>query len=192
MGTTTTGPPGTNASVTQSGTPQARTFNFTIPRGDQGVQGPTGPAGGTILGGAKLYYSGSQPIPNATFTRVNRTAQKYMVAGSVTLGTGMTAVLQTAGWWDVSAALSFAGNAGGRRIMVVEMWTGTDPGIGNATTLIRAEGAPGVSSFVALNGSTSEELAAGTNLRLLAYQNAVSSLDLSPNAPTELVVKRII
>lgn len=46
-GTTTTGAAGTSASVTNSGTSSAATFNFTIPRGDVGAVGPTGPIGAT-------------------------------------------------------------------------------------------------------------------------------------------------
>ena len=40
VGTTTTGAAGTSASVTNSGTPLDAVLNFTIPRGDQGDQGP--------------------------------------------------------------------------------------------------------------------------------------------------------
>ena len=49
VGTTATGNPGTNATVTQSGTEQARVLNFTIPRGAVGETGPGVPAGGTAL-----------------------------------------------------------------------------------------------------------------------------------------------
>ena len=49
-GTTTTGLPGTNASVVNVGTTQAAVFNFTIPRGDKGEQGDPG-AAGTFSGG---------------------------------------------------------------------------------------------------------------------------------------------
>ena len=48
VNSTTTGLPGTLASVTNSGTSNAAALNFTIPRGDtgpQGIQGPTGAAG---------------------------------------------------------------------------------------------------------------------------------------------------
>lgn len=45
VGTTTTGNPGTNASVTNSGTQSAAVLNFTIPRGTKGEQGDPGPAG---------------------------------------------------------------------------------------------------------------------------------------------------
>jgi hypothetical protein len=48
VGTTTTGAPGTNASVVNSGTPSAAVFDFTIPRGDVGPQGPQGNPGPTV------------------------------------------------------------------------------------------------------------------------------------------------
>lgn len=44
-GTTTTGLPGTNASVVNVGTSTDAVFNFTIPRGDKGEQGDPGAAG---------------------------------------------------------------------------------------------------------------------------------------------------
>ena len=51
IGNTTTGDPGTNATVTNSGTDENVVLNFTIPRGAtgaqgaQGIQGPAGPQG---------------------------------------------------------------------------------------------------------------------------------------------------
>jgi hypothetical protein len=47
VGTVTTGAAGSNASITLTGTPDSPTFNFTIPRGDKGVQGDPGPTGAT-------------------------------------------------------------------------------------------------------------------------------------------------
>jgi hypothetical protein len=45
VGTTTTGPAGGLASVTNSGTSSAAVFNFTVPQGATGPTGPTGPIG---------------------------------------------------------------------------------------------------------------------------------------------------
>lgn len=45
VGATITGAPGTPANVTNSGSPSAAVFNFTIPAGVAGAQGATGPAG---------------------------------------------------------------------------------------------------------------------------------------------------
>ena len=47
IGTTTTGDPGTDASVTNSGTAQNAILNFTIPRGETGPAGAQGPQGET-------------------------------------------------------------------------------------------------------------------------------------------------
>lgn len=58
VGSTTTGQPGTNAIVTNTGTPQAVVLAFTIPRGDvgptgaAGATGPQGPTGATGPQGA--------------------------------------------------------------------------------------------------------------------------------------------
>lgn len=45
VGSTTTGEPGTNANVTNSGTENAAVFDFVIPRGEKGKKGEQGPAG---------------------------------------------------------------------------------------------------------------------------------------------------
>ena len=47
VGTTTTGEPGTDASVTNSGTETEAILNFIIPRGDPGATGPQGEKGDT-------------------------------------------------------------------------------------------------------------------------------------------------
>lgn len=47
IGTTTTGDPGTDASVTNSGTAQNAILNFTIPKGETGPAGAQGPQGET-------------------------------------------------------------------------------------------------------------------------------------------------
>jgi len=52
VGATTTGAPGTSASVTNTGTDSAAIFNFTIPRGDVGPTGATGAAGAAGATGA--------------------------------------------------------------------------------------------------------------------------------------------
>jgi len=52
VGTTTTGEPGTDATVTNVGTSSAAIFNFTIPRGAAGATGPTGATGPSGPAGA--------------------------------------------------------------------------------------------------------------------------------------------
>ena len=74
VGTVTTGQPGSQASVTNSGSTSAAVLNFTIPQGpqgaqgpqgiqgEQGIQGPQGPAGANGAPGA----TGPQGEPGAT------------------------------------------------------------------------------------------------------------------------------
>lgn len=54
-GTTTTGEPGTQASVVNTGTAQAAVFNFTIPRGDKGEPGQDGTDGYTPQRGVDYW-----------------------------------------------------------------------------------------------------------------------------------------
>ena len=50
IGTVTTGAAGTQATITNSGSPSAAILNFVIPQGEAGTSGPTGGAGGEISG----------------------------------------------------------------------------------------------------------------------------------------------
>lgn len=69
VGTTTTGNPGTNASVTNSGTSSAAVFNFTIPRGNTGATGPQGPDGDAATIAVGTVTTGA-PGTSATVTNV--------------------------------------------------------------------------------------------------------------------------
>ena len=53
LGTVSTGAAGSSASITNSGSSSAATFNFTIPRGDTGATGPAGQDGVGITAGDK-------------------------------------------------------------------------------------------------------------------------------------------
>jgi len=58
VGTVTTGAPGTQAAVTNSGTASAAVLNFTIPQGAPGVNGTGGGGGGTSgIPFASMYHS---------------------------------------------------------------------------------------------------------------------------------------
>jgi hypothetical protein len=59
VGTTTTGAAGSSASVTNSGSANAVTLNFTIPRGDKGDQGNTGTAATIAVGTVTTGDAGS-------------------------------------------------------------------------------------------------------------------------------------
>lgn len=67
VGTTTTGLPGTDAAVTNNGTPTAAVLDFVIPRGQDGAQGPQGLPGppgpaGTPGTGVALTFAATPPI----------------------------------------------------------------------------------------------------------------------------------
>lgn len=81
VGSTTTGEPGTDAQVTNSGTESAVVLNFTIPRG---AQGPEGPAGQQGPEGPK----GDQGDPGAQGPKGDPGAQG--TAATVTVGTVTT------------------------------------------------------------------------------------------------------
>lgn len=82
VGTTTTGTPGSNATVTNSGSSSAAVFNFTIPAGIQGATGPQGPQGapgtgtgtvtqintGTGLSGGPISTTGTIALANTAVT----------------------------------------------------------------------------------------------------------------------------
>ena len=72
VGTTTTGNPGTSASVTNSGTSKDAVFNFTIPRGEDGAPGVSVTVGTTTTGApgtsASVTNSGTASNPILNFT----------------------------------------------------------------------------------------------------------------------------
>lgn len=61
VGTTTTGAPGTDALVVNTGTPSAAVLDFTIPEGEKGEQGTGINVKGTVANHASLPSTGNQP-----------------------------------------------------------------------------------------------------------------------------------
>ena len=201
VGSTTTGAPGSNASVTQGGTPQERVFDFTIPRGATGAKGDKGdPGGAGILGGAKIYQPSHQTnsIPNSSWRWVHLHSDAAPGLSGVALpwstSTGYTPRVSSTGWWMVGASLSWASGATNRRIMAVETWTGTDPGVSNGTRIIVDENNPVANpNRPTHNANTVINLEANTNIRLIAWQNSGGSLSTDPDwGPTELWLTRIL
>jgi hypothetical protein len=62
IGTTTTGAPGSLASVSNSGTATDAVFNFNIPRGDQGPAGPIAGSNGQIIANVSGTATGLTPL----------------------------------------------------------------------------------------------------------------------------------
>jgi hypothetical protein len=82
VGETTTGAPGTNASVVNAGNENDAVLKFTIPRGDKGETGETGPQGPT--GGVKSTVVSELPDGgnSDTFYLVDRDATVYTASGN--------------------------------------------------------------------------------------------------------------
>lgn len=64
LGTVSTGVAGSNVIITNSGSSSAATFNFTIPRGDQGIQGEQGDPGQDLTSNLQKTITGSYVISN--------------------------------------------------------------------------------------------------------------------------------
>ena len=96
VGTTTTGNPGTDASVTNSGTSSAAVLDFTVPAGPEGPQGKTGLTGPTGATGA-----------------AGRTGAAATVSvGTTTTGASGTEATVTNSGTDSAAVLDFTVPAG--------------------------------------------------------------------------------
>lgn len=76
VGTVTTGEAGTQAQVVNSGTSSAATFDFTIPRGDQGLKGDKGDDGYTPVKGTD-YWTESDKSEMTNYV-LNNVAHKYI------------------------------------------------------------------------------------------------------------------
>lgn len=62
IGTVTTGPAGSDASATITGTPPSQTISFVIPQGDDGIQGIPGPTGATGAPAINLLSGTVDPV----------------------------------------------------------------------------------------------------------------------------------
>lgn len=118
VGSTTTGAPGTSASVSNSGTPSAAVFSFTIPRGDVGATGTAATvAVGTVTTGtpgssASVTNAGTSgaAVFNFTIPRgdVGATGTAATVAvGSVATGLAGTSVSVTNSGTSSAAVFDF-------------------------------------------------------------------------------------
>ena len=71
VGQVTTGKPGSQATVTNSGTENAAVLNFVIPQGATGQTGPTGPAPNLEIGTVNTLPAGQNATANITGTTPN-------------------------------------------------------------------------------------------------------------------------
>jgi hypothetical protein len=101
VGTTTTGAPGSSASVTNAGSSSAAILNFTIPQGATGPAGSGGSGGGGGFSGVAVYHSVQNNLnypyysvnnPNSSATEYGLTAASYSALTWVPAGCTATAL----------------------------------------------------------------------------------------------------
>lgn len=134
VGTTTTGNPGTNASVTNSGTNENVILNFVVPAGPtgpQGEQGPTGPAGTATVAvyGSKYNTTGN----NINVNENNDTAVPLATSGptsGITSTSTDTLTINETGIYQIN--YFFSGSPSVKTELTVEVLQNTNP-IGRTT-----------------------------------------------------------
>ena len=163
VGTVTTGEPGTDAIVTNSGTESAAVFNFTIPRGGTGPAGAGVPDGGTA--GQLLGKTGSGTAwidpPQGSVTDGSITLAK-LAAEVTAMALGGAAASHTHGAGDI--------NSGVLDVARIPVLDGTKLGTGSVGTAQLGAAAVTAEKIAALavlaqhiaNGAvTTQKLAAG-------------------------------
>ena len=194
VGTVTTGEPGTDAIVTNSGTESAAVLNFTIPRGETGAvgavgprgpkgdTGETGPAGagvpdggtaGQLLGKTESGTAWIDP-PKGSVADGSITLAK-LAAEVTAVALGGAAASHTHGAGDINSGVLNAD-----RIPVLD---GTKLGAGSVGTEQLGAGSVGTAQLGAAV-VTSDKLAALSVLATHIAQNAVTAQKLAPEAVT--------
>lgn len=110
VGSTTTGNPGTSATVTNSGTSSAVVLNFTIPKGDTGATGPTGPAG-TNANLDPIDNRISLQIPTTSGLGVNSnwypmSSNFYYIGQAADVGTGALARTWKSAYFQIAPTIT--------------------------------------------------------------------------------------
>jgi collagen triple helix repeat protein/carbohydrate binding protein with CBM5/12 domain len=177
-GTTTTGAPGTQASVTNSGTSSAAVFNFTVPQGpvgNTGAQGATG-ATGTQGPAGSTGATGPQGVPGvpmnwrgawdlltayAVGDAVQRNGSSYTC---IQANTGQDPSTQTT-YWSLCAAQGAVGPTGSQGP------TGPQGGTG-------PQGATGPPGPTAVSANAGNIATLGTDNLLLVPQSSIWSVRL--------------
>lgn len=108
VGTVTTGAPGTQASVTNSGTSSAAVFDFTIPRGADGTNGTDGTDGASISASAVAITGGHRLTISSTDPQTTDVTFDIMDGTEIiqTTSDTRTVTLTVAGWQGATVPYS--------------------------------------------------------------------------------------
>ena len=164
VGETTTGEPGTNASVTNSGDETNVVLNFTIPRGDTGPTGPTGkqgPAGAPGPTGPGVATGGTTGQVLAKKSNANFDTEWINAPGG---GSGLT---KTVLWHNNSPRTAF------------ESQTITTTENGFDYPLLIIEFAESSGGFAKLSVVATDTTLIGTNATMLSYYKGYRTIRTS-------------
>jgi hypothetical protein len=171
VGMTTTGDPGTSASVTNSGTTTNAIFDFVIPKGAQGPTGATG-ASGLIGATGPTGATGASGLIGATGPTGATGASGLIGATGPTGATGASGLIGATGPTGATGANGLVGATGPTGA------TGASGLIG-ATGPTGATGASGLIGATGPTGATGATGATGSTTGLNTYMMATSTTEVT-------------
>lgn len=187
IGTTTTSDPGTNASVTNSGTPENLILDFTIPRGNTGATGetgPTGPTGPTLSTFGRKYNTATTTISLTPNTAQVVTLNSTGPSQNITTTTADTLVITESGQYLVE--YYFSGSSSVNADLTVEV-TQNDTSIGSSV-IKKSVTANAVTDFF---GSTINNFTEGDEINLSIQSTATATVTPSNGSNAYLNIIRI-
>lgn len=188
VGTTTTGDPGTEASVTNVGTTENVVLNFNIPQGPTGPEGPIGPTGpegsSSLSAYGRIYDTTETPLTLVASTPQNISLGSAGPLKNITAGGDNSLAIGDTGTYLVD--YYFLGSSSVNTEITVELTQNTTP-IGSST-ITKNVTANAETDFA---GSTIIELTAGDKIALTIEATAGATVTPSSGTSSFLNILRL-